>query len=110
MEAVVAAIGIIMTIVDHMAEMAVVTAATVSTFSITLLCISPTVFIKLKFKSKYILYYKVEDRLMIVAVAGAAAMAETVMADEMVLHNLIPVGKNPTAMVAVSSMKVKQYF
>ena len=34
MEAVVAAIGIIMTIVDHMVEMAVVTAATVNLYNI----------------------------------------------------------------------------
>ena len=45
---------------------------------------------------------------MIAVVAGAAAMAETVMAeDEMLLHNLIPVGKNLTAMVGVRNMRVK---
>ena len=44
---------------------------------------------------------------MIVAVAGAAAMAETVMAgDEMVLHNLIPGGKSPTVK-AVSYIKTR---
>jgi hypothetical protein len=66
----VAGIGIIMTIVDHMAEMAVVTATTV------------------------------EDRLMIVAAVGVAEITGIVMGEETVLNSLTLVGKSQIEKVA----------
>ena len=47
---------------------------------------------------------------MIAAVAGAAAMGETVMEGEMVLHNSTLVGKSPIAMAEVRNIVIKATF
>ena len=112
MEAVVAAIGIIMTIVDHMVEMAVVTAATVNLNNIQIhitdvnsYFIKPPNFQSSHRQNIINNYKQVEDRRMIVeAVAGAAVMEETEM-DGMAHLNLTRDGKNLTEMEVSSSVK-----